>query len=201
MKRDHGVFLTVGIAVGFALGFALAWGFGHAPQPGVPAVRGTASGQDPPSESPVGGSIDMMAEVFARVEDLRRRIADDPRDTEAVLELANLQQQVGKLDQAREVLQGLLDADPDNVHGLTHLGLLLAEQNDLDGARERFARTVELDASYWQGWFYLAVTEARREDYDAARVAADRLEALQPDLPELAELRSHLQQPPAGAAD
>ncbi len=198
MKRDHGVFLTVGIAVGFALGFALAWGFGHAPQPGVPAVRGTAP---QPSESPAGGSMDVMAEVFTRVEDLRRRIADDPRETEAVLELANLQQQVGKMDQAREVLQGLLDADPDNLHGLTHLGLLLAEQNDLDGARERFARTVELDASYWQGWFYLAVTEARREDYQAARVAADRLEALQPDLPELAELRSHLDQPPAGATN
>ncbi len=201
MKRDHGVFLIVGIAVGFALGFALAWGFGHAPQPGVPAVRGTAPAQDASSEAPAGGSMDMMAEVFTRVEDLRRRIADDPRDTEAVLELANLQQQVGKLDQAREVLQGLLDADPDNVHGLTHLGLLLAEQNDLDGARERFARTVELDASYWQGWFYLAVTEVRREDYDAARVAADRLEDLQPDLPELAELRSHLQETPAGATD
>jgi tetratricopeptide (TPR) repeat protein len=201
MKRDHGVFLTVGIAVGFALGFALAWGFGHAPQPGVPAVRGTAPAQGVPSGSPGGGSLDMMGEVFAQVEELRRRIADDPRDTEAVLELANLQQQVGKLDQAREVLQGLLDADPDNLHGLTHLGLLLAEQNDLDGARERFARTVELDASYWQGWLYLALAEARREDYDAARVATDRLEALQPDLPELAELRSHLQQAPAGAAN
>lgn len=198
MKRDHGVFLTVGIAVGFALGFALAWGFGHQPQPSAPAVRGTAPAREAPSEPPAGGSMDLMAEVFTRVEDLRRRIADDPRDTEAVLELANLQQQVGKLDQAREVLQGLLDADPDNLHGLTHLGLLLAEQNDLDGARERFARTVELDDSYWQGWFYLAVTEARREDYDAAQTATDRLEALRPDLPELAELRSQLQQSPAG---
>jgi tetratricopeptide (TPR) repeat protein len=199
MKRDHGVFLTAGIVVGFALGFALAWGFGHAPQPGVPAVRGTAPALDVSSEAPAGGSADMMGEVFARVEELRRRIAEDPRDSEAVLELASLQQQVGKFDQAREVLQGLLDVDPDNLHGLTHLGLVLAEQDDLDGARERFARTVELDASYWQGWFYLAVTEARREDYDAARVAADRLEALQPDLPELAELRSHLQQHSAGA--
>jgi len=199
MKRDHGVFLTVGIAVGFALGFALAWGFANAPQPGMAASRGTAP---PPAAQPqAGGSMDTMSDVFARVEALRGRIADDPADAEAVLELATLQQQVGKIDQAREVLQGLLDADPDNLHGLTHLGLLLADQNDLEGARERFQRTVEVDASYWQGWFYLAVTEARREDYQAARVAADRLEALQPDLPELAELRNHLQQHGAGAAN
>ncbi len=194
MKRDQGVFLIAGIAMGFVLGFTLAWGFGHAPQPSVASTRGTAS-----PAAPAGGSVEMMTGVFARVEALRSRIADDPRDAEAVLELAGLQQQVGKVDQAREVLQGLLDADPDNLHGLTHLGLLLAEQDDLAGAQQRFARTVEVDDSYWQGWFYLAITQARRGEYQAARQAADRLESLQPDLPQLAELRSHLQEHAGGA--
>jgi len=196
MKRDQTVFLAAGIVVGFVLGFALAWGFGHTPQPSVPSTRGTT-----PSGPPAGGSADMMNDVFARVEALRSRIAEDPRDSEAVLELATMQQQVGKVDEAREVLQGLLDADPDNLHGLTHLGLLLAELNDLDGARERFTRTVAVDASYWQGWFYLAITETRRGDYEAAGQAADRLEALRPDLPELAELRSHIREHTGGAAN
>jgi tetratricopeptide (TPR) repeat protein len=200
MKREHAVFLTAGIVVGFALGIALAWGFIQAPQPGIPASRGT--GPPPAAPPPMGASSEeTMTSVFERVEELRTRLEANPADAEAALELSNLQKQVGRFDEARQVLEDLLAADPGNVHGLTHLGLLLADQNDLDGARERFVLAVESDDTYWQGWFYLAATEARRGDYEASGRAADRLEALQPDLPELADLRNHLAEHGVGTAN
>ena len=150
---------------------------------------------------PTAGSEDLMGQVFQSVQNLKDRIAKDPADDQAYIELVNLNLKVGKKEEARTWLDRLLEIEPDHLHGLTHLGLLEAEVEDLDGARGRFLRTVEVDPDYWQGWFYLAVTEVRRGDMKAAREAADRLEALNPDLPELAEVRRHLAEHEAGGAD
>lgn len=193
MKRDHLVFLSAGCVVGFALGFAVAWGVSHprasGPRPS-PGARGDA-GPAPPTGT---GGQELMGQVFQTIQALKDRLEQDPADTEALLDLANLNLKVGKTEQARALLERLVAVDPDNLHGLTHLGLMQAEAQDLDGARDRFARTVEVDPSYWEGWFYLAVTEVRRGDLTAARDATERLGALKPDLPELAELRAHLRE-------
>ncbi len=191
MKREQALFLSGGVVAGFALGFAIAWGFGHPPARSVPAVpRPPASSSS--STKAGASSAELMNQIFQSVQALKDRIAKDPTDDQAYIELVNLNLKVGKKDKAREWLDRLLAIDPDHLHGLTHMGLLEAEVEDLDGARSRFLRTVEVDPEYWQGWFYLSVTEARRGDLKAATAAADRLEGIQPDLPELAEIRRHL---------
>ena len=190
MKRDQLVFLSAGVGLGFALGFALAWGTSRAP--GASAAGRLAA---PPMEelaAPPSGERDLMSEVFQRLENLKTRIERDPTDAASLLELANIYMQIQRYEEARPYLEAAVEADPTSNHALTHLGIVLAETGDLNGARDRFLRTVEADPDYWEGWMYLAVTEVRRGDLSAARDATAHLEALNPDLPELAEIRQHL---------
>jgi tetratricopeptide (TPR) repeat protein len=133
-----------------------------------------------------------MEQVFETIQGLQDRVEEDPQDVEALLELAGRYLDIGRQEEARTYLDRLLEVDPGHREGLTQLGLLLAETGDLDGARQRFRVTVEIDPDHWEGWFYLAVTEIRRGDLGAAAEAVGRVEALRPDLPELADLRNHL---------
>jgi tetratricopeptide (TPR) repeat protein len=133
-----------------------------------------------------------MEQVFETIQELQARVEENPQDAGALLELAGMYLEISRLDEARAYLDRLLELEPGHREGLTQLGLVLAESGDLDGARARFQAAVEGDPDYWEGWFYLAVTEIRRGDMDAAGAAADRVEALHPGLPELADLRNHL---------
>ena len=191
MKREQVAFLAAGVVLGFVVGFVVAWGITSSPEPsGMPATRAPRSSSMPGSGSlPTASDAPPMQE---RMGALNRRIAENPEDAEALVELATLYMQVSMYPQAQEYLTRAVEIDADNAHARTHLGVVLGQNGDLDGAREQFELVVAAVPDGWQGWFYLAVTSARMEDLPRAREATSRLEVLNPDLPELADLKQRL---------
>ena len=196
MKREQVVFLSAGVLLGFVIGFVVAWGIRNAP-----VARASMPRQERPAGAmPAGGAApaDQMGGVTARLNELKRRIEENPQDVDALVELSTLYIQVSMYDQARGYLEQAVEIAPDDVHVLKHLGIVLGQIGDLPAARARFERVVQLEPERWDGWFYLAVTTARQGDRDAMRAATARVEELNPDLPELADLREHLAREGAG---
>jgi Flp pilus assembly protein TadD len=195
MKREQLAFLAAGIVLGFVGGFAVAWGTSHAPAagPAMPAPRAPAAAPDDSGEA-------TMTQVTEQIAALKRRIEEHPGDPEPLVELANLYLQAGMYPQAQEHLERAVDLAPGDVHARTHLGIVLGQTGDLEGARRQFEAVVGAEPDDWQGWFYLAVTSARMGETERARQAAARVEALNPTLPELAELKRHLEEAKRGSA-
>ncbi|MGD8377828.1 MAG: tetratricopeptide repeat protein [Acidobacteriota bacterium] len=190
MKREQAAFLGAGILFGFVLGFVVAWGIARSPEtPAMPAARAPRGNTDPMAGS---GGGDGMGPMEQQIADLKGRIAADPADGDALVELGVIYMQVGMYPQARGYLEQALAADPSNHHARLHLGVVLGQTGDMEGARREFETVVASDPGGWQGWFYLAVTAVRTQDLERAREAVAQVERLNPGLPELAELKQQL---------
>ena len=194
MTRQQVAFLFAGIVLGFVLGFVTAWGIDHAPTaPPMPAPGSSTSmpaAAAEPLAAPDGNAV--MEEVQSRITDFKARLQSNPDDVEALQGLADMYMQVSMYSQAEEYLLRAVELLPEDPHVRTHLGIVLGQVGDLEGARQEFERVVSRQPEDWKGWLYLAVTAARQGDLERAEVATDRLEALNPTLPQIAEIRRSL---------
>ncbi len=191
MKREQSIFLASGVVLGFVAGFVVAWVLGRDPGP----VRAGSLSPSPSrgSTAPVAaGGDDMMNQVRTRIAELKESLDREPDDIASLLELANLYMQADMYAPAQEYLMRAVEVDPSDVHARTHLGISLGQTGELEGARAQFEEAVSIDPGYWEGWYYLAVTAVRQGDLEAARRGIARLEALNPTLPEIAELEAQL---------
>ncbi|HVP69246.1 MAG TPA: tetratricopeptide repeat protein [Anaeromyxobacteraceae bacterium] len=87
--------------------------------------------------------------------DLERAKTLAPGDPRVVLEIANLDATLGRLDDAIAGLRRVVEVDPLNPGPWHRLGLYLLAKGDLGGAREALARSQQIDpqgvwTSFWQ---------------------------------------------------
>ena len=71
---------------------------------------------------------------------LKRAVAENPANEDALLELSKAFDEVGDMEGALRETKRLLMAHPDNVDGLYNLGAIYANRNQLDLARQYWTR-------------------------------------------------------------
>ena len=208
MKKDHLAFLLAGLAFGFLLGFgffrALASRPGNEgasrgaetiPQPAGPAAPMTTPMGGAPQAA--GGGAPMMAEINA----LKERVQKDPKDAGAWVRLANLYQDSGMFEPAIEFYQRALAIVPDDANVLTDMGICYQEIQRFDEALAALRRAQASHPEHWQSLYNIVVVAGLRTGrFEEADAAMKRLQEINPDAPQLAELRGALANARRGAA-
>lgn len=158
MKRDHVLFLVIGLLAGFLAGYVMQEEL-SARQP-QRAVHGASALREPSAGSPADprGLPTTTAPTapvapMAEIEKLRRRIEADPKDAEAILELANLNFDIQNWPRALELYSRLLELRPGDPDALTDLGICLRAQKDFTGALARFREAQSFAPRHWQSRF------------------------------------------------
>ncbi len=194
MKREQGIWLGGGLAVGFIAGFLVAYlmtvdttvgGAAPAPSPAPAAAGAPAAASDP------------HVDVRGMLDDLNRRLESNPDDVKVLAQLADIYLRAGMADKALEYLDRVDAVEPD----LFQTGLLRAMALESLGREDEFSdqvnRMTTQFSGHWQSHFLLAahlVSHHHDEgDLERARDALDRVDELQPGIPEAAELRTQLE--------
>ncbi|MCZ6746395.1 MAG: hypothetical protein O7C74_04190 [Acidobacteria bacterium] len=195
MKREQGIWLGGGLAVGFVAGFLVAYLMtadtmvgGLAPS-ASPAPA--AAGESAPAADP-------HADVRGMLDDLNRRLEANPEDVKVLAQLAEIYMQAGMPARALGFLDRIDAVEPD----LFQTGLLRAMALESLGREEEFAdlvtRMTTKFANRWESHYLLAahLVNHHHEEGDLARArqALDRVDSIQPGIPEAVELRTQLEQ-------
>jgi cytochrome c-type biogenesis protein CcmH/NrfG len=155
MRVQPWLFLLIGFAIGF--GGLYTWTKQRAPE----VVRATPLPVDPhmPTEmaggrsaSPPPPPVDM-----ARVQELRSRIAANPNDYDALVDLGNIQFEQEKFGDAIELYEKALAVRPDDVDVRTDLGTAMYYQRRFDDAIAQFNLALRQDPTHAQTLFNLGV--------------------------------------------
>lgn len=180
--RNQILYTLGGLMVGFVAGYLLHDVMASRQPPKVPAGAGVhAEGADP-------------ASPMAQIDQLRRYVAENPRDADAVRLLANLNFEIRNWERARELYADYLELRPGDVDVMTDLGVAYRELGQHDRALETFSEVRALDPSHWPSRYneiiVLAFDLGRME---AARAALAELQELEPDNPSVARLAAELE--------
>lgn len=188
-KRDHVLFLVIGLLAGFLAGYIL-----HESMAAVQPPRlGATTTAMPPAAQPMaapGG-----AAAMPEIERLRQALERDPNDADALLALANLNFDIQNWERAKELYERYLGFRPQDADALTDLGICQRALGDFQGALTRFAAAQKLAPDHWQARFNEVVVKAfDLRDQAAAEAALAELERLAPGNPEVARLAAEVRQ-------
>ena len=89
------------------------------------------------------------------IEELIKKIVNNPNDTACYLKLANIYMQNGELDLAVSVYESLLDIEPENYIALTNLGSIYFYKYDYIRAVNYYSRARNLDVEDFSVFYNL----------------------------------------------
>lgn len=128
---------------------------------GLPAAT-----QPPAAAAPTAPALDQAA-----VADLMAKVQADPRDTDALLRLADQFYAVGQWSNALTWLEKLLAVEPDSVRGLLAAGATSFNLGDFAAAEQRWLRVIELDPDNLEGHYDLGFLYLNQSPADLEKVA------------------------------
>jgi Flp pilus assembly protein TadD len=189
------MFLLVGILSGFLLGY-LTHEQMSARQPALkaPGVQ-VAAAAPPPAPSAANPSQGME-----QVQRLRAYVEQNPTDSRAVRELANMNYDIGNWQRATELYRQFLGLVPDDPDAMTDLGACLRNMGQASEALAVFQRIKAVAPQHWQARFNeVLVLGFDLGRWDAADLAVKELQALQPTNPDVIRLADEVKRKTAGA--
>lgn len=125
-----------------------------------------AASQPPAAAAPTAPALDQ-----AVVADLMAKVQADPRDTDALLRLADQFYAAGQWSNALTWLEKLLAVEPDSVRGLLAAGATSFNLGDFATAEARWLRVVELDPDNLEGHYDLGFLYLNQSPADLEKVA------------------------------
>src|SRR5437773_23786 len=207
MNKDQIQFLVSGILFGFLVGFLIAYavyeprvvqqaapvpaagnmgmsGAGAAPVEADAAAPGTTAPGAAPSGAAGGAAAEQtMARVVEEVAALKQAIQKNPKDTQALLRLANMYHDVGKYKEAVDYYKQALEVLPADVDARTDMGSCLRELGMADEAIAQFQKSLSYNSRHWPTWFNLSIVYLfDKRDLPAASAAIAKVEELNPTL-------------------
>jgi tetratricopeptide (TPR) repeat protein len=192
LNKDNLLFTIIGLLIGFLAGYMLQEALA-ARQPArrmagdVAAAPQEAAAPSPggaPGMPAAGGAPEMEA-----IQRLRERVEANPKDAEAVLELANSNFQIGRWDRARDLYTQYLGLRPANPDVLSDLGVTHRELGQFDRALDLFRQAQKMDEAHWQSIYNEVVVLAfDLKQWGRAEEALSRLRKMQPANPDVERL-------------
>ncbi len=211
MNKDQLQFLVSGILFGFLLGFLIAYAVyeprvvqtaAPVPAAGNLGMSGGVGGSSPapPSGGPGAAQGDQrMAQVFEEITALKAAIDKDPKDTRALIRLANMYHDSGKYEQAVDYYKRALEGEPSDVDARTDMGICLREMGMSDEAMAQFRTSLSYSPRHWQTWLNLGIVALfDKQDIAAASEAFAKVEEYNPTFKDLPLLKEALKK--AGTA-
>ena len=203
MKKETIITAVIFLAVGFLAGYIteaqLNWNARQ--KVGQPA---TEASETPPTGTPTappGGGMSQQglpeghppidsAAVIGQMEDMA---AQNPKNAEIRLELANKLYDLKQYDKAIGWYQQALELDPKNANARTDLGTAFFYVNRPKDALREYDNVLEVDPTHEQTLMNAIVVSLQgTHDLAAAQKYWDRLHKLNPKHPALADLKNKI---------
>jgi len=198
VNRDNVLFLVIGALTGFIAGYVMHEAMAaRQPAPRIPAT----AGQNMPAPPGAGSSPAAAGPQAAmqQVQLLRKHVEQNPDDTDAVRQLANLNYEIRNWQRAADLYQQYLGLVPDDVDVIVDLGATFRFMGQPREALARFRRIRELDPEHWRSRYNeILVLALDLGELDSAIAAMEELQELQPDNQDVARLAEELQRRRAG---
>jgi tetratricopeptide (TPR) repeat protein len=195
LNRDHALFLLIGLLAGFLGGY-----LAHETVVGVQPARVAAgsAAAAPLADGDAGAAAGSAAAAaggapMAEVARLQAALEKNPDDTDALVDLANLEFDIQRWDRAAELYRRYLTLRPDDPDVLTDLGITLRAQGHFDQALDLFRKAAKGSPTHWQSLFNEVVVLAfDKKDFGAAAKALTELEVRAPGNADVARLASEV---------
>ena len=203
MKKETIITAVIFLAVGFLAGYVteaqLSWNARQkAPQTAAVASEMPPSGM--PSAPPGGGMTQQglpeghpPIDTDSMVKQMEEMAAQNPKDPEVRLKLANFLYDQKQYDKAIGWYQQALELDPKNANARTDLGTAFFYMNRPKDALREYEKALEVDPTHEQTLMNSIVVNLEgTHDLAAAQKYWDRLYKLNPNHPALASLKSQI---------
>jgi chemotaxis protein methyltransferase CheR len=105
----------------------------------------------------------------AALSGVKRLLADEPNDLDALLTLGNLQALLGDIAGARDAFAQALQREPLCVEARVFGGVAALQGGELGEARSELAKALFLEPTLAIGHYLLAQVQERSRDFDGAR--------------------------------
>lgn len=146
------------------------------------AEGGTITGSLPGQAQGMPGGAPVADVDMDRLAELRRIVAEDPNNVEALVELGHMYLTLQSYPELSDVTQRALAIDPENPEALTHLGMLLFSSGHPQGVMESFERALQVDPNFGEALQFKGMVAFIRRDYETAVEAWQRyLDVMPPD--------------------
>lgn len=202
MNKDNLLFVIVGILIGFVSGYLLfeAMALRQPARLGAgqvaPGANPGAMGQGAPGGAPAGDPSAAAAgggPAMAQIEELKNRVAQNPNDAEAVLQLAGMNFQIQNWPRAAELFEQYLKLRPGDPNAMTDLGTSYLQAGQIEKSLTVFQQVRQQNPGYWQSYFNEIIALATLGRMDEATQIMGELRKLQPDNPDVQRLAEELE--------
>jgi Tfp pilus assembly protein PilF len=212
VKKETGIAAIVFFAVGFLAGYITDAQLNWSAQKRAASAPHDHSHDEAPAGMPSGGAAGggmggglpeghPPIDTSAIVKTLEEQAAQNPKDPEPRLKLANVLYDQGQWQKAVEWYQKVLELDPKNVNARTDMGTAYFNLGRPKEALEEFHKSLEIDPNHQPTIFNSIVVNLEgTRDAAAAQAAWDRLNKMNPKYPGLDRLRPRLDELRASGA-
>ena len=183
MKLDAVVYTVAGMAFGVILGWVIgAQQLGRTAQ--VPAAPAQVSQSAPAANPPTGGRAAPTLDQ-GKVDELTAAINTDPKNTTAIVQLANVYFDAERFSDAISWYEKAMALDPKNADVSTDLGVSYYYTNRTDEALKRFEESLKINPNHTKTLLNKGIVLAfGKEDLKGAAAQWQKVVELAPGTPE-----------------
>jgi tetratricopeptide (TPR) repeat protein len=185
MNRESLVFAVSGTAFGLLVGWMIGTQKEPVTPPAAPVAAAAPSTPAPPAPPPLDE---------ARVAELEKRAAGEPRNADLRLQIANLYFDSDRVDQAAPWYEAALAIDPGNANANTDLGLVYFYQGQADRALAQIDRALAVEPAHLKALLSQGVIRWQgKQDLVGAAESWEKVVAAAPDSEEARTARMGLE--------
>jgi tetratricopeptide (TPR) repeat protein len=187
-----GLILASVVCLGIGIGIGYYWGR-QSNDFGAPFTSSQTQ-----TSLPSQGAMQDIASLNENEIALKARLATNPKDLDALIQLGNLYYDYGHYREAVEWYGKALEVDPGNPNVRTDRGTCYWRLNQPEAAIAEFQKSLEADPAHAQTLYNLGVVYLQgKNDPESARKAWLSLLAANPNYPERAKVEQQLAALPA----
>lgn len=187
MGRKQIVTGILGIVIGFVVGFFSSRVIEPSQETQSPQLQTTTeNASQMPEEHP-------PPEIVARLQALKERARENPRDKEIRIALGNLYYDMGRFDSAIEWYEEALNLDPSNVQVRTDLGTSYLYTGNAVKAIELYHRSLEAQPDHPQTLQNLGFAYYYKRQFGEAIQTWQKLIEAHPEYPHVGEIKKQME--------
>lgn len=199
MSRDNIVYTACGFLLGLVIGsFLLGPKLARSKLAGpdqiadqTQSVSTTSAAPESAAAAPAPAAGSPMEQVRQQLEMLKKQVAQNPNDFDALVQLGNMYMDVSKFPQAIDYFNRAL-AVREEPSVRTDLGICYKQSGQMQQARDAFRKVASEQPDQWQAVYNLAIVDGEMKDYTDARAQLAKLKQMRPGDPEVAKLEQAL---------